>query len=149
MKNFKPEEFQGWYNQCDLNLLDKLDKFRDLWGAPVMVSPAHGAVGRQLGKDATSQHNIDRWGWVKAVDVMPKGMLERADMERAIRLAEEAGFTGIGVYPFWHPFPGLHLDVRDSPDGRVATWAGVPKGGKQVYIGMLAGLDMVTDGGTA
>ncbi len=145
MKYFKPAEFQGWYEQCNLKLLDTLDKFRELWGAPVMISPASGAVGRRLGDAATSQHNIDHWGCVNAVDVMPKGMMTRADMERAIKLAQEAGFTGIGVYPFWHPFPGLHLDVREGAPGVVAHWAGVPKGGKQVYIGMLAGLDLVTD----
>ncbi len=35
----------------------------------------------------------------------------------------EIGFTGIGVYPHWDPYPGIHGDVRvDRAPGTPAVW---------------------------
>lgn len=147
MQYFRPEEFHGWYADLGEGLKTKLDAFRSLWGRAVIVSPHPKAVGRHLGPDNTSKHNIDYWEEVLAVDVMPTGVRGQDDMEHAAACAVEAGFTGIGVYPFWSPRPGLHLDDRPF-DGRIHTWAGIPNPDKQkrkkkpqIYISMDAGLE--------
>ena len=132
MKYFKPNEFQGWYEQLEPSLKTKLDKFREEWGDIVKVSPVGGAVGRNLGPDNQSKHNVDYWGEVLAVDLMPKGMILVEDMNRAMSVAKDCGFTGIGIYPFWLPQPGIHVDVR--PGTRVAQWGAIPnreKGGQR------------------
>lgn len=144
---FDPREFRGWGDSMDPELLRKLDRFRDELGWPVRISPAGGALGRTLGWDDTSQHNVDRWGEVRAVDVMPipedgRGM-SRAEADFAIGVAKGVGFTGIGVYPGWEPYPGLHLDTReDRGPGNPALWGGVPDPVKgQRYIGQAVTLN--------
>lgn len=122
---FKPDEFQGFYDQLDPVLLDTLDRFRHLHGDQVVISPAEGAVGRY--DDSDSQHNINRWGEVRAVDVFPlrngRG-LNQAEMQEAYLVARDAGFTGIGVYLDTKPYPMMHLDVRhDRQVGSPATWS--------------------------
>lgn len=131
MKYFNKSEFQGYYDKLDLDLKVKLDKFRELWGAPVMISPAVGAVGRN--DSSKSQHNINYTGGiVKAVDVMPSG-LDKSNMSKAFEIAKKAGFTGVGLYPDWLPQAGLHLDTRNTT---LATWGGINKNGLQVYVGV-------------
>lgn len=138
MKNyFQPNEFQGWYDRLDKLLLPKLNAFRREWGAPVRISPASGAVGRNIGS-SSSQHNFDRWGEVRAVDIMPTGENTVENRRRAFEIAKRVGFTGIGVYPKWSPQWGLHVDVRrDKEEGRPATWSAFPNAnGKQEYFGV-------------
>lgn len=126
-----------WKPKMAPRLLVLLDTFRFQWGAPVMISPAWGAIGRFLDDDA-SQHNIERWGEVRAIDLMPYGMVSAADRQRAFNIASSLGFTGIGLYPDWQPRPGIHLDVRiDQRPGFPATWAGVDRNGKQEYINIF------------
>ncbi len=132
LQHFKPHEFRGWFDAMNPDLLERLDRFRRLLDAPVMVSPAAGALGRHLGPDSNSQHNVDVWDEVRAVDVMPHLPIE--EMSRAFDLAVEAGFTGIGLYPDWRPQWGMHLDVRadrciDDP----ALWSGLRINGRQEY----------------
>jgi hypothetical protein len=150
MAYFVAEEFRGWEPRMDDDLKDKLDEFRGALGYPVRVSPAEGAIGRRQGPAGTSQHNVDRWGEVRAIDVMPTPTgpdgapraMTKAEAEHAKAVAERVGFTGIGVYPGWQPFPGLHLDTRrDRAPGDPATWAGIPEpGGGQTYVAMDRGL---------
>jgi len=122
---FKPSEFGGWYEQLNPDLLAAMNRFRELWGAPVLVSQADGAVGRRLGADNTSQHNIDHWGHVNGVDMFPAGMNTPDDMRRAQRLATQAGFTGIGLYTDTSR-PMLHGDVRSNKSvGSPALWSRV------------------------
>lgn len=98
-------------------------------GGRVFVSPAAGAVGRHDGVSGTSQHNVDRWGEVRAVDVMLTGVALRT----AADIAAAVGFHGIGAYPDWLPSPGLHLDVRaDRTAANPATWSGRKVNGVQV-----------------
>jgi len=132
---FRPGEFfragVDWWPLMSAELLTRLDTFRARLGAPVEISPAEGAVGRRLGRADSSQHNIDRWGEVRAIDVMPVGV----PLERAYQVAREVGFTGIGLYPDWSPRPGLHLDVReDRTASAPALWAGINDGGTQRYV---------------
>ena len=128
LRYFQPSEFREWWPLMSTELLNKLDEFRHRLGVPVTISPASGALGRKLGA-STSQHNVDLWGEVRAVDVMFNGV----SLERAYEVAKQVGFTGIGAYPDWQPSPGLHLDVRQAP---LALWSGIKEGGKQVYKGI-------------
>jgi hypothetical protein len=107
-------------------------------GGRLFISPAPGAIGRQAGA-ATTQHNSDRWGEVRAVDLMVEGV-KLAD---AVAMARGLGlFSGIGAYPDWRPSPGLHVDVRAD---RVATdpalWGAVNLGAGQTYTTLAAALD--------
>jgi hypothetical protein len=132
LRYFRPKEFNGWFDQMNPTLLIKIDEFRAQWGGPVRVSPAAGGQGRNLGADDTSQHNVDRWGQVNAIDVFPMVptgaggygyMKTQPDRDRAQRVARSVGFTGIGLYTDTRPGNMLHLDVRAG--ARVATWSRV------------------------
>lgn len=132
LRYFKPHEFRGWWDDMDPALLVLLDRFRarlapltpDPGGVVVRVSPHPRAIGRHDGAKGTSQHNIDRWGEVRAIDVMP--MIGRQYRRNVVGIAIDVGFTGVGLYPDWNPSWGLHLDVRqDREQGKPATWSGI------------------------
>lgn len=128
LRYFKPSEFREWGPLMHHDMLMRLDEFRHLWGAPVMVSPVSGALGRN--DDSGSYHNIKRHGFVMAIDVMIPTMVNRSDRVAAVELAELCGFGGIGLYPDWTPHSGLHLDI--GPAGR--RWSGIKVEGKQKYF---------------
>lgn len=138
LKYFKPTEFGLWYPLMSNELLQKLDAFRAAWGYPVVVSSAHGAIGRE-GDGDSSQHNVTRWGEVRAIDVFPKTasggyITGPADRARAYEIAKQVGFTGIGLYTDTSPGNMLHVDVRkDKSPGAPATWSRV--GGEYRSIG--------------
>jgi hypothetical protein len=132
LRYFEPEEFGPWWDKMSQELLRKLDAFRHEWGSPVRISPADGGIGRHQGSEGASQHNIDRWGQVRAVDVFPmvpaggagyRYMKTAADRRRAYEIAQRVGFTGIGLYTDTAPGDMLHVDVRPGPT--VATWSRV------------------------
>ena len=134
LKHFKPSEFGIWWPLMDRDLLLKLDKFREAWGAPVVISRAPGGIGRHGGKSGGSQHNIDTWGRVRAIDIFPqivtndgrRGIATSEERERAYRIADAVGFTGIGLYTDTKPSNMLHVDVRrDREAGDPATWSRV------------------------
>lgn len=136
MEYFSQSEFGEFWDLMDPDLLVVMDKFRELWGRPVLVSPAPGAIGRTTG---SSFHNYAKHGKVKAIDLMPRFMHTAADRKLAFECATMAGATGIGLYPDWHPSQGIHIDVGVRPGRGVhnpAKWAGVRRGGKQVYVGI-------------
>jgi hypothetical protein len=126
LRYFQPSEFGEWWPLMSTELLQKLDEFRSRLGVPVHISPAAGSLGRNLGALSLSQHNVDMWGEVRAVDVMIAGV----PLETAYDIARAVGFNGVGVYPDWQPSPGLHLDVRTGP---LALWSGYLENEKQVY----------------
>lgn len=127
LRYFTPSEFGEWWPLMSTDLLTKLDEFRHRLGVPVRISPHPRAIGRYDGVTNASQHNVDMWGEVRAADVMFEGVT----LERAYQVAKEVGFSGIGAYPHWQPTQGLHLDVRPSALGYVATWAGLTVNGVQ------------------
>ena len=149
MKHFKPKEFQGYYKSLSPKLKTFIDRLRVKWGFEIAISPASGAVGRHLGPLSQSQHNVDKWKEVRALDIMPKRKdgkkLTRKDYEKLVGLAKQIGFTGIGVYPKWKPRGGLHVDVRvDRVKGKPALWGALPrKNGKQAYTSIERALDEV------
>jgi hypothetical protein len=132
MNYFTPNEFSGWFDRMSQHQIDCLNKFRELWGEPVSVSPVEGAVGRH-GGGSKSMHNIDRYGEVRATDVFPKG-LTRDNLQRAYDCAKKAGFTGIGVYTEARPSIMLHLDTRDGNLAKWSAWRQKNKGWRYAGI---------------
>jgi len=129
LRHFRPEEFREWWPLMDPRLLEALDEFRDRLRAPVMISPAQGALGRHLGAEHHSRHNVDRWGTVQAADIMlPRGpdLYDQHSAMAVVGIATSCGFGGIGIYLGWEPYPGMHLDIRPfKPGGISATWSRV------------------------
>lgn len=151
---FAPQEFGAWVNRVHPALLLALDVLRDTLNSPVVISPAPGSLGRRLA-GSSSLHNVDVFGMVYAADVLLPvswGAEEGFDAARNVRL-----FSGIGVYPFWKPRAGLHLDVRhlsavNPTKGATpltpATWGGVPgAGGRQEYVSAASALARWSEGG--
>lgn len=130
-----------WWPFMSVRLLVLLDTFRFIYGVPCRISPHPRALGRRLGDgpdDSFSQHNIDRWGEIRAADVLPQGMTTVGHARKAVSIAHEIGITGVGIYPHWKPTPGVHLDVRgDEAPGDPALWGGVNDDeGNQVYVAL-------------
>lgn len=137
LKNFSPKEFGIWWPFMDDELLKKLDKFRDKIGGEVIISPTTGSIGRLKAAISDSQHLLGTDLKIRAVDVMLP--LKRlgirysrggSELKNAFNLALETGFRGIGAYPKWTPYAGLHLDTRPKPKNKygsyvVDTWSGV------------------------
>ncbi|MDQ6970922.1 MAG: hypothetical protein Q9M16_10475 [Mariprofundus sp.] len=141
---FTESEFGAWWPFMSDALLTRLDAFRKAWGNTVIISPAAGSLGRYMDKGAGSQHNVTRWGEVRAADIMPlidtpngARSLSRSELRQAYDVALSVGFTGIGAYPDWRPHPGLHVDVRtDRTQGSPATWSGIRTANGQEYFGV-------------
>lgn len=132
-----------WYRRMSPRLLVLLDSFRHRWDDVCEVSPHPRALGRYDG-DSYGQHNIDRYGEVRAIDFFPHGMEGAALAHKAVSIARSTGFTGIGAYPQWDPRPGLHLDVRvDEEPGHPATWGGVDGENGQVWVGLQQALEIM------
>lgn len=148
LKHFSKAEFGAYWPLMSLDLLSRLDAFRDALGYPVAISSAPGAIGRPIigGGQAESGaekswHNYALHGEIMAVDIhpLPPGGADAEERQRWYQLAKQVGFTGIGIYPDWNR-PGMHLDVRtDRQPGSPATWAGVYRGGKQIYTNINEG----------
>lgn len=132
MRRFTESEFREWEDRISPDLLERLDKFAIAWGKPVIISTAKGAIGRHGGVDDTSQHNFDRWGEVRAIDIFPQG-LNSSSARSALTMAKSVGFTGIGFYSDTKPSMLMHVDVRtDRVIGDPALWGRV--NGKYVSI---------------
>lgn len=136
---------RNWFTLMDPRLLVLLDVFRFRWGRPVEISGHPDALGRVLGPTELSDHNLSRHGAVLAADVLPEGCSSRSDLQRAMALAVEIGFTSIGIYPDWHPSPGLHLGVRhERRPGDPAVWGAVHTPQGQKYVTVADALDRLT-----
>lgn len=142
LRYFSASEFGAYWPLMNVELLAKLDAFREALGYPVAISQAAGAIGRPIigGGQAESGaekswHNYAIHGEIMAIDVhpLPPGGATADERQRWYNVAKQVGFTGIGIYPDWNR-PGMHLDVRtDRTASNPATWAGVSRGGKQIY----------------
>lgn len=134
LRHFGKHEFGRWAPYMSGELLFMLDETREQYGDQIWISPAPGALGRFIG-NSKSMHNIERWGEIRAVDVMPLGMDTPEEYEAFFELAKSVGWTGIGIYPDWQPRPGAHLDNRpDRKVGSPAKWSAFrDKNGKQQY----------------
>ncbi len=144
---FKPAEFHrgvDWFDLMDTRLLVLLDSLRHQWRQPIYISQHDDALGRRQG-DSYSQHNIERWGEVRAADIIPRGIRNDDDANRFVYLATDVGFTGIGVYPDWNQGVGLHLDTRiDAKPGSPAVWGAVNNEmGQQRYVTITEALEAI------
>ena len=136
LKNFTPSEFGIWWPFMSADLLLKLDALRERRGTPIIISSAAGALGRDDNEADTSQHNILRWGEVRAVDFFATVPAENErgwdyirdpyDRSKLYQDMRAVGFTGIGIYTDTSPGNLAHGDVRqDRTASSPATWARV------------------------
>lgn len=143
--HFSPGEFTRagaeWFSAMSPRLLVMLDLLRFRWGRPIHISKHPRAVGRHDG-ESDSQHNFDKWGEVRAVDVQPANIHNRDDAYRFYLMAVELGFTGIGFYPQWALTPGFHLDVREPRrPGYPATWGVIAREGRTIQVSVNDALE--------
>ena len=147
-QHFKAEEFREWSDDMSARLVTMLDVLRFKLGSPISVSASKYALGRNLGVGKMSEHNIDHWGEVLAVDCFIGGVYNRAQAEGIVYEAEAIGFTGIGVYSDTRNNQGqeqvmFHLGVRPNElMGSPATWGRIS--GK--YTSLIAAVQSLKAG---
>jgi hypothetical protein len=147
-QHFSAEEFREWSDDISPRLVTMLDVLRFRLGRPIAISASEYALGRELGVGKMSEHNIDEWGEVLAVDCFIIGVYNRAQAEAVVYEAEGIGFTGIGVYSDTHNNQGddqvmFHLGVRPNEDmGAPATWGRIS--GK--YTSLIAAIQSLKAG---
>jgi len=147
-QHFSAEEFREWSDDMSPRLVTMLDVLRFRLGSPIGISASEYALGRNLGRGKMSEHNIDEWGEVLAVDCFVSGVYNRAQAEAVAHEAEEIGFTGIGVYSDTHNNQGddqvmFHLGVRPNElMGSPATWGRIS--GK--YTSLMAAVQSLKAG---
>ena len=147
-QHFEAEEFREWSDDMSARLVTMLDVLRFRLGSAIAVSASEYALGRELGRGKMSEHNIDHWGEVLAVDCFVSGVYNRAQAEAVVYEAEGIGFTGIGVYSDTHNNQGddqvmFHLGVRPNEDmGAPATWGRV----KGAYTTLIAAIQSIKAG---
>ena len=132
-QHFSQEEFREWAEDMSPRLITMLDVLRFRLGSVIEISNSEYALGRNLGLGKMSEHNIDEWGEVLAVDCFISGIYCRAQAEAVIIEARSIGFTGIGVYSDTKNNQGeiqvmFHFGVRPNElMGSPATWGRVDK----------------------
>jgi len=147
-QHFSQEEFREWAEDMSPRLVTMLDVLRFRFGRPIQVSGSEYALGRNLGVGKMSEHNIDEWGEVLAVDCFISGVYNRAQAEAVVYEAEGIGFTGIGVYSDTRNNQGqeqvmFHLGVRPNElMGSPATWGRIS--GK--YTSLIAAVQSLKAG---
>lgn len=111
---FKPEEFgvgarQGMQDDFLMSLYDFRDKMDN-----AMIIHQNGGFSTS-GHSRKSMHYMGR-----AVDFHFKHN-KNISTRKLIVTAIQAGLCGIGIYPYWSPYPGgFHLDNRET--GRFNIW---------------------------
>ena len=144
LQYFVPAEFvvagHDWWDAMHPDVLLALDRYRAALRSEVRINKVKGALGRHAGLMSKSQHNVDRWGHVMAVDCHAP----RVSLFEQYRVAFELDmFHGIGIYPDWLPYPGVHVDVRHGYNSKnPAQWGALRQSdGKQVYVGLRGCLE--------
>ena len=147
-QHFNQEEFREWSDDMSARLITMLDVLRFRLGRPIAISASSYALGRNLGRGKMSEHNIDHWGEVLAVDCFISGVCNRAQAEAVVYEATSIGFTGIGVYSDTHNNRGeeqvmFHLGVRPTEMmGSPATWGRVDHD----YTSLIAAIQSIKAG---
>lgn len=148
-QHFSQPELREWADDMSPRLVTMMDVLRFMSGHPIEISLSPHALGRELGRNAESAHNIDHWGEVLAMDGFVSGVYYREQAEGIVDLARKIGFTGIGVYTDTRNNRGedqvmFHFDVRPTRNmGDPATWGRV--GGK--YTSLIAAIQSLPLGG--
>jgi len=128
---FNQDEFREWAEDMSPRLITMLDILRFRLGRVIEISGSDYALGRNLGRYELSEHNVDHWGEVLAVDFFISGVYNREQAEAVAHEAKAIGFTGIGVYSDTRNNYGeqqvmFHLGVRPNElMGSPATWGRV------------------------
>lgn len=116
-KYFKKDEFKCPCGSCkdfeiDLELLEKLDKMRELVGGPLKVTSGY--------RCAAYQEQLRLRGYETAAGVSQHELGRAADVTNGVTpgyeleaLARQAGFRAVGVGKLF-----VHLDLRDDKDRR-------------------------------
>lgn len=105
-RNFKLYEFEckdgSGLVKVDPELLDKLQKLRDLVKRPIMINSGYRTPehNKKVGGSPNSQHLLG-----KAADIVISGLPPSMVAE----FAEQVGFNGVGVYNTF-----THVDVRNK-----------------------------------
>ena len=147
-QHFSQEEFREWGEDMSPRLVTMLDVLRFRLGSAIEISASGAALGRNLGRDKLSEHNVDHWGEVLAVDCFIGGVYNRIQAEAVAHEAEQIGFTGIGVYSDTRNNQGqeqvmFHLGVRPNElMGSPATWGRIS--GK--YTSLIAAVQSLKAG---
>ena len=147
-QHFSQEEFREWSDDMSPRLITMLDVLRFKLGSPIAISASEYALGRNLGVGKMSEHNIDEWGEVLAVDCFISDVYSRAQAEAVAHEAEQIGFTGIGVYSDTRNNQGqeqvmFHLGVRPTEMmGAPATWGRVDHD----YTSLIAAIQSIKAG---
>ena len=147
-QHFDAEEFREWSDDMSARLITMLDVLRFRLGRPIAISASEYALGRNLGRNELSEHNIDEWGEVLAVDCFIIGVYNRAQAEAVVYEATGIGFTGIGVYSDTRNNQGddqvmFHLGVRPTEMmGSPATWGRVDHD----YTSLMAAIQSIKAG---
>ncbi len=127
--------FREWVDLMSPVQVNRLDKLSLMH--PFVISSNDGSLGRRLGEQDNSKHNVDYWGEVLATDIFPIGKFDPLLFYQYII---DAGFKGIGFYPYWESTQikdvmlvgGFHVDSR--PQQRLSTWAQLERKGSYVSI---------------
>ena len=147
-QHFTQEEFREWSDDMSARLVTMLDVLRFKLGSPIGISASEYALGREIGRNELSEHNIDHWGEVLAADCFISGIYNRAQSEAVVYEATSIGFTGIGVYSDTHNNKGeeqvmFHLGVRPNElMGSPATWGRVDG----EYTSLMAAIQSIKAG---
>jgi len=147
-QHFSQEEFREWGEDMSPRLVTMLDVLRFRLGSAIEISASEYALGRNLGVGKMSEHNIDHWGEVLAVDCFIGGVYNRAQVEAVVYEATGIGFTGIGVYSDTTNNQGeeqvmFHLGVRPTEMmGSPATWGRVDHD----YTSLMAAIQSIKAG---
>ena len=151
-QHFDAEEFREWSDDMSARLVTMLDVLRFRLGSAIEISASEYALGRELGRELgrgkMSEHNIDEWGEVLAVDCFISGVYNRAQSEAVVYEATSIGFTGIGVYSDTTNNQGeeqvmFHLGVRPTEMmGNPATWGRVDHD----YTSLIAAIQSIKAG---
>lgn len=148
-RHFTTGEFRDWSDDMSPRLVTMMDVLRFMCGHRIDISAHPDALGRELGWDSQSAHNIDVWGEVLAADFFVSGVHYREQAEGIVDLMRKIGFTGIGVYTDTRNNRGaeqvmFHGDVRPTADmGAPATWGRV----KGEYCSVIKAIQSLPLGG--
>ena len=150
-QHFKPEEFREWAGDMSPRLVTMMDVLRFMCGRPISISASPHALGRKLGRNSQSAHNVDLWGEVLAADFFVSGVHYREQAEGIVDTMRKIGFTGIGVYTDTRNNRGagqvmFHGDVRPTAKmGAPATWGRV----NRKYCSLIKAIQSLPLGGKA
>lgn len=112
--------------KMDPKLLLMLDRFREIYGKPLIITSAYRSEEQNAKTENASDKSQHIYG--RAVDLYSPGS-SVSDLPKMINAAQLAGFQRIGVYPHWST-PGLHVDSY-TPFTR---WSLVYRNGKLTYV---------------